>query len=57
MAEAPKGNPGSVSITGGQTKSFGRGDHAADQVSATDKPIGPFPKSMPASPTKKDGGV
>ncbi|MHC4620773.1 MAG: hypothetical protein ACYTEQ_23760 [Planctomycetota bacterium] len=51
------GNASTMNITGGKTKSFARGDHGADQPTQTDKPVGPFPKSMPASPTKKDGGV
>jgi len=51
------GQNNSTSTTMDQKSSHARGDHSADQVSQTDKPIGPFPKSSSASVTKKDGGV
>ena len=51
------GQNNSTNLTMDKKSSFGRGDHAADQVSQTDKPVGPFPKSSAASPTAKDGKV
>jgi hypothetical protein len=47
----------SIKLDQGKVKSFARGDHAADQPTQTDRPVGPTPKSSPASPTKKDGGI
>ncbi len=51
------GQNNSTSVTMDQKSSHARGDHAADQPTATDKPVGPFPKSSAASPTAKDGKV
>jgi len=46
-----------TNLTEGKVKGFGNGDESADQVSQSDKPIGPFPKSSKASLTAKDGGA
>jgi hypothetical protein len=47
----------SIKLTQGKVKGFSNSDHGADQPTQSDKPTGPFPKSSPASPTKKDGGI
>jgi hypothetical protein len=46
-----------MSLTKDKVASFPLAGHAADQPTQGNKPPGPQPKSMPASMTKKDGGV
>jgi hypothetical protein len=46
-----------MNLSGGKVKGFDNGAHSADQPTQSDKPLGPFPKSSTASPTKKDGGA
>jgi len=45
----------SLNLTGGKVGGFGNGAHANDQGTASDKPIGPEPKSTESSPQKKQG--
>ena len=47
----------SMNLNQGKVKGFDNGAHSADQPTASDKPVGAFPKSSTASTTAKDGGA